>query len=73
MGYLKERRGMRICPECAMAHDPKLPHNRASIAYQNYFYDKNGRQPTWKDAMSHCTDAVKEKWTRELREWGVEV
>ena len=81
MGFLKERYGMisfgrtpdGTCPECAVAHDPKQPHNRDSLAYQYHFYDRNGRWPTWKDAMSHCSDEIKEAWTQALREWGVEV
>lgn len=81
MGFLKERYGMIFpgrtpdgtCPECAVAHDPKQPHNRDSLAYQYHFYDKNGRWPTWADAMAHCTDEVKAYWTQALRERGVEV
>lgn len=48
MGYLKERHGMMMlgkppegtCPMCAVAHDPALPHNRDSLAYQYKFYDE---------------------------------
>ena len=79
MGYLKERFGMIMpgkgpegtCPMCAVKHDPRQPHNRDSLAYQYKFYDMNGRWPTWKDAMEHCPDVVKEYWTEALVERGV--
>ena len=69
MGFLMERHGMMMpgktppgtCPECAVAHDPEMPHNRDSLAYQYKFYDQHGRFPTWKDAMAHCTPAIQQK------------
>ena len=81
MGYLKERHGMIMlgrtpegtCPECAVKHEPGQPHNRDSLVYQYQFYDKNGRWPTWADAMAHCTDDAKAYWTQALRERGIEV
>lgn len=81
MGYLKEKHGMVLlgktpegtCPECAVQHDPKQPHNRDSPTYQYKFYDKHGRWPTWADAMEHCSEEVKEFWTQALRERGVKV
>lgn len=81
MGYLKENYGFMMlgktppgtCPECATKHRPDLPHNRDSLAYQYSFFDKHGRWPTWKDAMEHCSDDVKQKWIIALRVHGVEV
>lgn len=81
MGYLKERHGMMMlgkppegtCPMCAVAHDPALPHNRDSLAYQYKFYDENGRWPTWSDAMVHCSEEVKAFWIEELKKRGVDV
>jgi len=61
------------CPECAVKHEPYMPHNRDSLMYQYVFYGKNGRWPTWADAMSHCPDEIKEEWTRALAERGIEV
>ncbi|HIR26554.1 MAG TPA: hypothetical protein IAB84_01140 [Candidatus Choladousia intestinigallinarum] len=79
MGYLKEKHGMTLfgktpegtCPECAVKHDPNQPHNKDSLTYQYKFYDKNGRWPTWKDAMQHCPEEVKAYWTNALAERGV--
>lgn len=80
-GYLMKKHGMMImgkvpegaCPECAMVHDPAMPHNQQSLAYQYHFYDQNGRWPTWADAMAHCTEDVKEQWIAALKERGIEV
>ena len=74
MGFMMERHGMMIvgkapegtCPVCATEHDPELPHNLQSLAYQYRFYDEHGRWPTWEDAMSHCTDEVKAMWMEAL-------
>lgn len=81
MGYLQQRHGMMMlgktpegtCPECAVAHDPGMPHNQQSLAYQYHFYDQHGRWPTWADAMAHCSEEMKEQWKAALREKGIEV
>jgi len=54
------------CPECATEHEPELPHNQQSLYYQTRFHLEHGRSPTWTDAMEHCTDEMKEFWTRHL-------
>lgn len=79
MSFLKSRHGMVMigkvpegtCPECAVKHDPSQPHNRDSLVYQYKFYDKHGRWPTWRDAMAHCSEEVKQLWTEALEERGV--
>ena len=81
MGYLKDVHGMTLlgktkvgtCPECGVKHDPEQPRNKDSLCYQYKFYDKNGRFPTWKDAMQHCPDAVKIFWIEELGKRGAKV
>lgn len=81
MGYLKEKHGFTLlgktpegtCPVCVTAHDPKMPHNQQSLAYQYKFYDENGRWPTWKDAMEHCSEEMKEMWREALKEKGVKI
>ena len=62
-----------VCQECAVKHDPMMPHNRDSLYYQYAFYAKNGRWPTWADAMAHCPEEIKEYWTDALTEKGIEV
>lgn len=79
MGKLKEKHGMTLlgitpegtCPICAVAHESHLPHNRDSLAYQYKFYDEYGRWPTWRDAMAHCSDQIKDLWSEELAKHGV--
>lgn len=61
------------CQECAVKHEAGQPHNQQSIFYQYYFYGQHGRWPTWADAMAHCTDEVKAKWTTALAEHGITV
>jgi hypothetical protein len=62
-----------VCLECAVDHSPESPHNQQSLAYQYDFYGKHGRWPTWKDAMAHCSDEMKELWIKALVEKGVAV
>lgn len=81
MGFLQEKHGIIMpgrtpegtCPECAVKHDPKMPHNRDSLAYQYKFYDEHGRWPTWMDAMAHCDEEMKQAWIKALREKGVAI
>ena len=61
------------CPECAVKHEPTLPHNAQSLFYQYNFMGKHGRWPTWEDAMAHCDQAMKDFWTTELRKKGVKI
>ncbi|UNC91661.1 hypothetical protein [Candidatus Contubernalis alkaliaceticus] len=62
-----------VCQECATDHPSELPHNQQSLYYQYAFYAKHGRWPTWKDAMEHCSEEVKEMWIKALKEEGIEV
>lgn len=61
------------CPECATKHTPEEPHNQQSLAYQYDFYGKNGRWPTWSDAMAHCDDKMRQLWTEQLLKRGVRI
>jgi len=61
------------CHECATAHAPEQPHNQQSLFYQYKFYADNGRWPTWKDAMEHCSQDIKKFWTKELSQRGIKI
>lgn len=61
------------CQVCATHHEPELPHNQSSLYYQYSFYSKNGRWPTWFDAMDHCTEEVKRVTKEVLRKQGIEL
>lgn len=52
-----------LCQQCAVEHEPELPHNQQSLFWQYYFYKQSGgRWPTWDDAMVHCAPEIQEKW-----------
>lgn len=61
------------CWVCGDIHNSRDPHNAGSLLYQHRFRKRNGRYPTWEDAMSHCSRKVKEKWAARLREKGIKV
>jgi hypothetical protein len=79
MGHLKEKHGVKllentqpgVCPMCAVTHDPEMPHDQQSLAYQYKFYDQYGRWPTWADAIAHCSEEVKAIWREALAEHGI--
>lgn len=54
------------CPECATVHEADEPHNRGSLFYQIKFRHAQGRDPTWADALAHCSEAMKAAWQEEL-------
>jgi len=59
-----------VCPECARKHALDVPHDALSLHYQYFFRSHEGRWPTWKDAIAHCTPEVREFWEKDLREMG---
>lgn len=59
------------CPICATIHDPKEPHDRDSLYYQNRFRKKHKRFPTWEDAMAHCEESVKKDFRKRLARRGI--
>ncbi|MFK8825969.1 hypothetical protein [Citrobacter freundii] len=61
------------CQECGTPHAPEQPHNAQSLLYQYAFYGREGRWPTWNDAMAHCEPFTREQWTRLLEERGIVV
>ena len=61
------------CRICAAIHAPGMPHDRDSLYYQNRFYKRNKRFPTWADAMAHCSEAVKTETIAMLAERGITV
>lgn len=60
-----------VCQTCAVKHEPELPHNPQSMHYQIWFITEHDREPTWTDAMAHCTPQVRQQWTAELAKHGV--
>lgn len=72
-GVILAQPGPGECHLCNKAHAPEEPHNAQSMAYQYRFYAKEGRFPTWLDAMVHCSPQVQWIWTHTLEELGVDV
>ena len=54
------------CPVCATEHGPAEPHNAQSLYYQMAFRGKQGRFPTWADAIAHCEEPLRIAWREEL-------
>lgn len=61
------------CPVCAQPHDPDEPHDATSLYYGFYFVHAHNRSPTWADAMEHCSDEVKRRWTNNLAGIGIDI
>jgi hypothetical protein len=61
------------CPECAVVHEPSEPHNQQSLFWQYNFMEKNGRWPTWSDALAHCSPEMRALWVEALAEHGITV
>lgn len=59
------------CPECARKHDADQPHDNQSLHYQYTFYGREGRWPTWRDAMAHCSDPIQKLWCDALARRGI--
>ena len=71
MGEIKIRAPLPgRCKVCATKHRPEDPHDRDSLYYQNRFFKKHKRFPTWQDAMSHCTEERKAVFLEELSRRG---
>lgn len=63
----------KACQECSREHHPSLPHDRDSLYYNTLFEMRNDRPPTWKDAMEHCTEDVKQQWIAMYADRGVTI
>lgn len=61
------------CQTCAADHAPNIPHNAQSLYYQTKFNMDHGRGATWIDAMAHCSEDVRDRWTKELAQRGIDV
>lgn len=55
-----------LCQECACSHKPEVPHNKNSLYYATKFKMEHGREPTWEDAMGHCTEDMKRQWVETM-------
>lgn len=56
-----------LCQTCAWKHEHDQPHNPTTLYYMMKFKMDTGKEATWADAMSHCSDEVKAHWTKHLK------
>jgi len=56
-----------VCQLCAYDHERQDPHNKQSLYYCMRFLMAHGRNPTWADAVAHCTQDVRENWRTVLK------
>lgn len=52
-----------LCQECGRAHNPEIPHDKNSLYYATKFKMEHGREPSWDDAVAHCTEDMKKRWS----------
>lgn len=64
--------GADVCPVCAVAHDPRMPHDATSMYYQMRFFGLRGRWPTWADAAAHCDEQTTAQWRSVAEGMGIE-
>ncbi|TCL06868.1 hypothetical protein [Sodalis ligni] len=61
------------CQECGRQHLDEDPHDAQSLHYQYTFYAREGRWPTWADALAHCPVDTRNLWIKELAKHGIDV
>ncbi len=60
------------CQQCAVEHDPEMPHDATSLYYGFWFTKNHGRSPTWNDAMDHCPENIKEAILGTLQQLNID-
>ena len=55
-----------LCSECNSKHSPFRPHNALSPFYRDLFLSRYGREPSWLDAMRHCSPFIQQIYIRML-------
>ena len=58
------------CQICGKRHEPSEPHDAQQLRYKLVFGGMIGREPTWADAIAHCSEEIRETWEGELRRLG---
>lgn len=55
-----------LCQECAGDHEADWPH-MPSLFYKVHFKMAHKREPTWADAIAHCSTQMQNLWRDELK------
>jgi hypothetical protein len=71
MGMILLPAAAGTCPVCAVAHDPRLPHDATPLFYGMRFRLVHGRDVTWADAAAHCGERLRAAWRQAMREKGL--
>src|SRR5688572_1045122 len=59
------------CSVCGDRHEPWDAHDATSPDYHRAFREKHGRNPSWMDALAHCSPIIKLYWVLQLKEQGM--
>jgi len=51
-----------LCAACGSHHRSDFPHDLNRKEYRERFAAKYGRDPTWEDAVAHCTPEMQAEW-----------
>ena len=60
------------CKICAEFHEPEHPHNIQNFYYRIKFINEHNRNPTWRDAIAHCPQEIKDIWLSNLDKLGID-
>lgn len=60
------------CEECDWEHPPGMPHDKVSLYYRFLFFMKFRREPTWIDAVAHCSEPIKDLFIKMVRDQGMD-
>lgn len=60
------------CKVCGTHHFEYAPHDATSITYQLNFRARNGRNPTWMDAMAHCPPDTRDVTLKVLEAYNID-
>lgn len=61
------------CQVCARQHPPELPHDPQSLYWATVRVAEGKPEPTWADAMAHCTPEMRAEWSERLTLRGVHI
>jgi hypothetical protein len=57
-----------LCQVCADEHAPDEPHDPESVYWRVLRAREGLNKPTWEDALGHCPEDVRRRWTTSLKD-----
>lgn len=61
-----------VCQTCGVKHAEEEPHDPTSFFYKYLFSCSWSRNPTWNDAMAHCSDETQQRWKNFLQKMEID-